>query len=167
MTMATAFCVAALRANNPRSNSALSVEGQEVHTRVTGVWSSFDQSFSLNYHGELVAELELLTAEHSKPGWDGDSAPPVSYATFQNAKDFISTLGTSLPKPELAVEPDDASISFEWHSGYRRVVSVSVGDGERIAIAGLDGVDEWHAALKFDGVSLPEFVTQSIRRITA
>lgn len=166
MTMTAAICAAALRSSNPRSNSALSIEGRELHERVTEVWGAFDKSISLRGpHGELFSELDSLVAEHSTPGWDGDSAPPVSFATLQNAKDFIGALSHSTAKPELAVEPDDAAISFEWHVGYRKVVSVSVGESDRLAVAGLDGVDHWHAVLKFDGANLPPLVAESIQRI--
>ncbi len=158
--------IAALR-SGARTSSATSVEGQFARSQVTEVWDRFEDTISLQSpHSEVLSELEGVVAEHSLPGWDGGEAPAVSFQTFENAKEFIASLPSWAAAPELAVDPDDASISFEWHSGYRRVFSVSIGESGRLACAGLDGTDQWHAALGFTG-QLPAFVSDSIRRITS
>jgi len=150
-----------------RSASAVSAEGQFARAQVTEVLGSLDSAVSLQGpHTALLDELDSLLTEHSTPGWDGHEAPAISYATVQNARDFIRSLPASVPSPELAVDPDDAAISFEWHGGFRKVFSVSVGKSGRLACAGLDGTDRWHAALAFDGERLPEFIEHGIRRAT-
>jgi hypothetical protein len=157
--------VAAVR-SNARSKTATSVEGQFASAQVTQLYDRLDETISLqSAHSDLIAELDNLAAEHSLPGWDGIEAPPVSYTTIAHARLFIDALPAGVPKPELAVDPDNAAISFEWHGGYRRVFSVSIGDSGRLACAGLDGVDQWYAALGFDG-ELPALVSDSIRRVT-
>ncbi len=149
-----------------RSDSACSAEGQFARERVTKVLGGLDNAVSLRApHAALLDELDALSVEHSTPGWDGQEAPPVSYITVQNAKEVIRALPADVPSPELAVDPDDAAISFEWHGGYRKVFSLSVGTSGRLACAGLNGTDRWHAALAFDGERLPALALQSIRQV--
>lgn len=151
-----------------RSGSAFSVEGQFAREQVTKVWDGLDSAVSLRVpHAALLGELDALILEHSNPGWDGQEAPPVSYIIAQNAKGIIRALPADIPSPELAVDPDDAAISFEWHGGYRKVFSFSVGASGRLACAGLNGTDRWHAALAFDGERLPALVLQSVRQVLA
>jgi hypothetical protein len=151
-----------------KPSSAVSAEGQFARAQVTEVWGNLDNSISLQVpHAALFDELDALVAEHSLPGWDGESAPAITYATAQHARDFIKALPASLPAPELAVDPDDAAISFEWHGGFRKVFSVSVGTSGRLACAGLNGTDRWHAALGFDGERMPSLVFEGVRQITS
>lgn len=158
---------AAVAFRGARSGGALSEEGRFVATQVTQLWDRFEETISLQApQSELFADLENLAAEHSLPGWDGNVAPAISYDTLRNAGAFISALPPDLPPPELTVEPSDASIGFEWHGGYRRVFAVSIGDSGRLACSGLDGADQWHAALGFDG-EIPGFVLESVRRVCA
>jgi hypothetical protein len=148
-----------------RTTSAMSAEGKFTTTRITEVWNGFESAFSLQApHANTLSALENLAAEHSLPGWDGAEAPPISYLTLENAKEFASALPASVAAPELAVDPDDAAISFEWHGGYRRVFSVSIGDAGRLSCAGLDGIDQWYAVLRFEGV-IPQLVTDSAIRV--
>ncbi len=167
MTALTMTACVALRAQ-VRRGSAVSAEGEYVRSHVTEVWDNFGRSISMQgAHADLLDQLDALIAEHVNPGWDGNVAPPVSYATAQNARDLIKALPATVSSPELAVEPDDAAISFEWYGGYRKVFAVSVGNSGRLACAGLDGTDQWHAALHFEGETVPTFVLDSIRRVCA
>ncbi len=108
-----------------------------------------------------------LSQEHSHRGWDGAEAPPVSPVALDRAQELIMSLPPSIPNPELAVDPDDGAVSQEWYAGSSRIFSVSVGLSSRIACAGIDGTDSWHGVAHFDGTKAPEFVIQSIERITA
>jgi hypothetical protein len=166
ITAVAMFAAGSMAARALRSGSAFSAEGQFAREQVTKVLDGLDNAVSLQApHAELLGELEALIVEHSNPGWDGQEAPPISYITSQNAKEVIRALPADLPTPELAVDPDDAAISFEWHGGYRKVFSFSVGTSGRLACAGLNGTDRWHAALAFDGERLPALVLQSIRQV--
>jgi len=162
------FATGTMAARALRSGSAFSAEGQFAREQVTKVLYGLDSAVSLQVpHAALLDELDALVAEHSSPGWDGQEAPPVSYFAAQNAKEIIRALPADVPTPELAFDPGDAAISFEWHGGYRKVFSFSVGISGRLACAGLNGTDRWHAALAFDGERLPALVLQSIRQIAA
>lgn len=166
MTAVAMFAAGTLAGRAVRTGSAYSAEGQFARARVTKVWAGLDNSVSFQGpHGALFDELENLIAEHSTPGWDGEAAPSVSFITAQNAREFIRALPASIPAPELAVDPDDAAISFEWHGGYRKVFSISLGNSGRLACAGLNGTDRWHAALAFDGERLPALVLWSIQQV--
>lgn len=116
-------------------------------------------------HEAVLEDLERLVADHGKPGWDGDQAPGVSFAVREFAAEFIRALPETVPAPELAVDPDDGAISFEWRGGYRKVFSVSIGASGRLACAGLRGSDQWHAVLGFDGGRMPDDVVRSIRSV--
>jgi hypothetical protein len=168
MTAVAMFAAGTMAGRVQRSGSAYSAEGQFARAQVTKVWEGLDSAVSLQGpHALLFDELENLIAEHSNPGWDGHEAPPISYQIEQHAREFIRALPTSIPSPELAVDPDDAAISFEWYGGCRKVFSISLGASGRLACAGLNGTDRWHAALAFDGVKLPDLVLQSIRQVAS
>ena len=166
---ATIVMTAAAVALRPSRNAgaAVSVEGQFARSQVTQIWNKFEETISFQPpQSGLLSELENMASEHSLPGWDGNEAPAISYTALENARQFICALPSTMPPPELAVDPDDAAISFEWYGGHRSVFSVSVNESDRIACAGIDGVDQWYAALRFEG-SLPALVTESVRRVTA
>lgn len=164
ITAAAMIAASSMAGRALRSGSAYSVEGQFTRAQVTKVWDALDNTVSLQTpHAGLLDELEALVVEHSVPGWDGQEAPSISYVTAQNAREFIKSLPASVSAPELAVDPDDAAISFEWHGGFRKVFSVSIGMSGRLACAGLNGTDRWHAALAFDGERLPVLVLEGIR----
>lgn len=168
MTAAVAFAAGGMAGRMQRTTPAFSAEGRFARAQVTKVYDGLDNAFSLQGpHAGLFDTLENLIAEHSTPGWDGQEAPAISYLIAQNAREFIRALPASIPAPELAVDPDDGAISFEWHGGFRKVFSISIGASGRLACAGLNGTDRWHAALAFDGERVPELALQSIRKIVA
>lgn len=150
----------------PRNTEAVSAEAGFATSQATAAWERFEETFSLQPpHSDLISELDSVAAEHSLPGWDGGVAPPVSFATVKNAREFIRALPSGIESPEIAVDPDDAAVSFEWRGGYRQVFSVSIGDTGRLACAGLDGTDQWHAALAFEE-AVPVLVLDGILRAT-
>ena len=164
MTAVAMFAADSLASRAVRTGSAYSAEGQFARSQVTKVWAGLDSSVSLQApHAALFDELEALVVEHSTPGWDGQEAPSISFITALNAREFIKALPSSISSPELAVDPDDAAISFEWHGGFRKVFSVSIGVSGRLACAGLNGTDRWHGALAFNGERLPALVLEGIR----
>jgi hypothetical protein len=127
-----------------------------------------DKSLSMiGPRGAALSDLMDLKGEHSYRGWDGAEAPPVSSVALNRARELIMSLPSSIPNPELAVDPDDGAVSLEWYAGPSRIFSVSVGLSLRMACAGIDGTDSWHGVAGFDGTKAPDFVIQSIQRIIA
>src|SRR5687767_12496922 len=77
----------------PRQAAAVSAEAVFASSQATAAWERFEETFSLQSpHSDLISELDSIAAAHSLPGWDGDVAPPVSFATVENAREFIRAL---------------------------------------------------------------------------
>ncbi len=159
--------LAALRPKMFQS-SALSAEGRAVARQTAEIYRHGEASWSL--FGPLTEAQRALretATEASSSGWDGAVAPPVPAEALAQAEAFLAALPHGLPMPEFSVEPDDGSLSLEWHAGYRRVFSVSVGRSMRLPYAGLDGTDKWHGVAQFDGIVIPQRIVESIRQIRA
>ena len=138
------------------SSSGVSPEAQKVGSIACATFRHGEESFALN--GELITAFETLdnvVEESSECGWDGQAAPPVPLMAQIQARNFLRALPPGFPAPEFAIEPDDGSISMEWHKSYRRVFSVSIGKTNRLAFAGLNGGDKWNGVSSFDGASIP------------
>jgi hypothetical protein len=114
---------------------------------------------------EALEELKFLAYECSEEGWDGNGASPINDAAFQAAKQFIRALPAGFPMPEFSCEPD-GMISLDWLSGKNRILSLSVGNQNRIAFAWLDGVDKGHAVAGFNGLEISKRILDEITRIT-
>jgi hypothetical protein len=127
-----------------------------------------DRSLSiLGPRGAVLSELMDLQHEHSRCGWDGAEAPPISTMALNQAREIILALPASIPNPELAVDPDDGAVSLEWYGGPARIFSISASGAPRMACAGIDGTDSWHGVARFDGTKVPDFVLQGIQRVLA
>jgi hypothetical protein len=102
--------------------------------------------------------------ECNAPGWNGSAARAVSNQTFENARRFLSILPSSVPVPDVMAEPD-GEIAFEWRAANKSVFSVSVGEADTIAFAGLFGYgSKQHGTEPFDD-TIPPVVLNAIRRV--
>jgi hypothetical protein len=109
-------------------------------------------------------QLQALASECGEPGWDGDDALPLTHVAVANAIAFMKALPEGVPLPEFAPEPD-GSISLDWISSRCRLFSLSVGIGDRLSYAWLDGTDKGHAVARFDGKSVPPRILEGIKSI--
>ena len=114
------------------------------------------------YWGAIGA-LEVAYKEASRENWDGYGASPVSGASYDRAKRFLRTLPSTLPPPEVAIDPD-GEISFEWRGGSRQVFSVSVGPRGELNYAGLFGTSKAHGVEYLED-KLPETIVDNLRRL--
>ncbi len=114
----------------------------------------------------MVIERDLwaLANECGEPGWDGNDALPLNRLAVFNAVAFIRALPEEVPLPEFAPEPD-GSISLDWISSRNRLFSISVGTGDRLPYAWLDGTDKGHAVARFDGKNIPPRILEGIKSI--
>lgn len=112
----------------------------------------------------VIGQVWALVNECSVAGWDGGAAEPVDRLAAFKAADVIRALPAHVPLPEVAPEPDGA-ISLDWIRSRRRVFSLTVGSGDRLAFAWLDGSDRGHAVVRFDGEVIPSRVLQGIDEI--
>lgn len=109
-----------------------------------------------------ISALTALVQEHSQPGWNGEGARPLSQVAAARAEAFVRALPDDLVKPELAAEPD-GSISLDWIASRTGIVSVSVGETNRLAVAWLHGTDHGHTVLPFDGERIPALILEKVR----
>jgi hypothetical protein len=113
-----------------------------------------------------LSDLAKLGTECANPGWDGDDAAPIDPDAIILARRFILAMPYGIPVPEFAPEPD-GKISLDWGDSRNRVFSLTVGHGNRLAYAFLDGGDTGHATVQFDGRVIPLRVLNEIKAATS
>lgn len=95
-------------------------------------------------------------------GWDGSGARAVSRLAVHRAIELLSALPVDAPLPEVCPEADGA-ISLDWISSRDWMLSASVADGERIAVAWVTGREHGHDVVRFDGETVPARLLARIR----
>lgn len=147
------------------AGSAISIEAQAVQQAAGAVVKSVESSQAL-FGGKAVAisQLWLVANECAEPGWDGESAFPIDRMAVYNAVAFIRAMPDRMPLPEFAPEPD-GSISLDWIQSRTRLFSLSVGAGNRLAYAWLDGTDKGHAVARFEDGRIPKRILEGIKGI--
>jgi hypothetical protein len=147
------------------ASSALSREADDVYKAARDVLNSAERSEVLfGDKAEALSDLARLGTECADPGWDGDDAAPIDPITLFLTKRFILALPYGIPMPEFAAEPD-GKISLDWSQSRSRQFSLTIGHGDRLAFAWMDGADKGHAIAQFDGVNIPSLVLDQIRRL--
>lgn len=127
---------------------------------------AFTHSFSLGERfRQAVAALMEAYEEASSKGWDGYGSRAADPFSYIHALSLLSALPTTIPVPEVGVDPD-GEIEFEWYLGPRWVVTVGVGRTGTLRYAGLFGKNKTHGVEQFvEG--LPEAFAQNLRRLLA
>ena len=120
-----------------------------------------DRAASLDGKSAAISKLRSLASECAQEGWDGDQAAAIHPAAVINTERLLRALPQSVPLPELAPEPD-GSLSLDWIQSKTRLFSLSVGAGNRLAYAWLDGTDKGHGVASFDGERIPQRVLEGI-----
>ena len=113
---------------------------------------------------KAVSRLWNLVDECAEPGWDGNGAEPISRAAAERAVEFVRALPEDIEMPEFAPEPDGC-ISLDWIRAKSKLISLSIGAGEKIAYAWLDGSDRGHAVAAFDGHDVPWRILEEVKGI--
>ena len=149
-----------------RPGSAISAEAQAVQKAANNVVDSVERSQALfGDKAAAISQVWALANECGEPGWDGDGALPLDYLAVFKAIAFIRAVPAGVPLPEFAPEPD-GSISLDWIASRNRLFSLSVGAGDRLPYAWLDGTDKGHAVARFDGESVPPRILEGIKAIS-
>jgi hypothetical protein len=145
-----------------RSGSAVSSEAMAVRQAVGKVANSAERSHALfGAKAKAISQIWALANECSEPGWDGESANPLTPRTAGLAVEFIRALPDGLALPEFAPEPD-GSIALDWIHSRNRLFSLSIGTSNRLAYAWLDGADKGHAVARFDENHIPARILEGI-----
>ena len=113
---------------------------------------------------DALTSLAAVNEEACVDNWDSYGAKPLSGAAATEAKRFLQMWPSSLPFPEIAAEPD-GDIALEWIEARRLMFSLSISGNNRIAYAGVFGVNETHGTEYFGDV-IPRIVLDSVRRVT-
>lgn len=138
-----------------RSSSAVSEEANFIRANTASIVLGFENSRALfGRKNDLLDQLAELSHEYSEPDWDGEGAAAVSASTVFRAELFIRSLPESLQAPELSAEPDGA-IALEWMPSRYKTFSISIGEGNRIAYAWVDGTDRGHAVARLNEGEIP------------
>ena len=149
-----------------RLGSAISAEAQAVQRAATSVVDSVERSQALfGDKATAISQVWALANECGELSWDGDDALPLDHMAVFKAVAFIRALPEGVPLPEFAPEPD-GSVSLDWISSRNRLFSLSVGSGDRLPYAWLDGTDKGHAVARFDGESVPLRIMEGIKAIS-
>jgi hypothetical protein len=110
-------------------------------------------------------ELCEVADECTSPNWDGYDAAPVSDETYRSACRFLEALPVGTPAPSVGAEPD-GHLTFEWHRGPRRTLSVSVDPEDELHFAALIGHTKDYGTQPFFG-EIPERIFRLIQRVSA
>jgi len=96
-------------------------------------------SMSLRSAAETaLADLEKLRTDASAEGWDGYGACHIHGDAYYQARIFIQALPTTVPAPEISVDPD-GEVAVDWLFGKGLRLSVSIGKRGRLTFASVLG----------------------------
>lgn len=151
-----------------RSGSAISAEAHAVQKKIANiVVDSVERSHALfGDKANAISQMWSLANECGAPDWDGNGALPLDHLAVSQAVAFIRALPKDVPLPEFAPDPD-GSISLDWIASRNRHFSLSVGTGDRLPYAWLDGTDKGHAVARFDGEIIPSRILEGIKAISS
>jgi len=111
-----------------------------------------------------IHQLWTVARDCAKQGWDGEEARAIAPKSVLTAEAFIQALPEDILLPEFAPEPDGC-ISLDWIQSRDRMFALSIGTGQRLAYAWLDGLDKGHAVALFNGTVIPRRILIGIREI--
>jgi len=148
-----------------RNGSAVSAESHVARETAFSVLGLAERSHALfGVKSAAIASLYEMSRECGVEDWDGDGAYAINSNAVSNAVDFLRALPAGLRLPECGTEPD-GSVCFEWTFSRHRRFMVSVGKGNRLAYAWIDGTDRGHAVARFDGYHIPDRILQGLESL--
>lgn len=149
---------------SPHTDRGVSDEATTMNSRFRDVIRELLSSITLGgCYFETLGALEDAFVESSSENWDSYGAMAVSPITYSHARRLLLALPTTLPVPDIAVEPD-GEFAFEWFRGLRRVFSVSVGRDNELTYAGLFGRSKVHGTEYFAD-ELPKPIIENLVRL--
>lgn len=104
--------------------------------------------------GRFDEAMSALYAAVSESVVDDEQAAVPSGA-IQNALSTLRAFPSTLPFPEIGIDPDGA-ISLDWILTRSRMFSISVSESDRLAYAWLNGTDRGHGVVRLVGGQLPK-----------
>jgi len=146
-------------------DSAVSGASRVAREAVAAVMRSVETSQALfGRKAAAISDVWALVNECAEPDWDSAGAEPVGRLAAFRAVDVIRALPPAVSLPEVGGEPD-GSVSLDWIVSRNQLFSLSVGVGDRLAYAWLDGSNRGHGVDRFDGATIPARILQGVREI--
>lgn len=141
------------------SDSASEIWRDTEHIRYYLVGSiTFGEHIAKAVEGLIIAK-----EEHSIDNWDGYGAKAINIDSYEYALNFALSLPSSIPVPEVYVNPD-GYVTFEWYEAKRKVFTVSVGNRNELAYAGLYGASKTYG-VEYMYEEIPENIIRNINRV--
>jgi hypothetical protein len=111
------------------------------------------------------SDLARLFSDTRQAGWDEYDARPINVETYRIAIRFLSALPTTLPSPDVGLDPD-GEINFQWMQERGRVFTISANANGRLSYAGIFGEGQTsHGTEVFDD-TIPSAIIQLVKRAT-
>lgn len=107
-------------------------------------------------------ELLQLGCECQSENWDGYGAAPVHRTALINAYRFLESLPL-LNFPSISADPD-GDVAFEWYSGPRRTLTVSINSEGDLHYSALIGQSKSLGTEPFVG-EIPNVIAALIQRV--
>jgi hypothetical protein len=159
-------CVNSRLAFGQLASSAKSETGRYISQVSKHVHEQFQLSVSLGLRSSGVFDALCSVFEESNtPGWDGDSAEPISHETYLNAYRFLEALPPGIQIPSVGVEPD-GHMTLEWHKGPRQTISISVSPDGFLYFSALMGLRKTNGSEPFFG-DVPKIILDLIGKVYA
>ena len=100
----------------------------------------------------------------TEEGWRiSDDEMAISREVRDTAIRFVEALPLGFPQPSVSAEPD-GHVNLEWYRSPRRVISVSVGQADRLHWAALIGSESPRGSVRFID-RVPESILRYIARV--
>jgi len=145
-------------------NVGVSDSASEIWRDTENIRNYFAGSITFGEHLAKVLEgLLKAREEHSVDNWDGYGAKAINIGSYNYALSFSLSLPPSFPVPEIYVNPD-GYVTFEWYEGKRKVFSISIGNRNELAYAGLYGGSKIYG-VEYMYEEIPENIIRNISRL--
>ena len=153
---------------SPNAGQGVSSEADYLQEILKEVRTEVFQNVALGEpRQEALSALWNAYLECSTDNWDGYGAKAATLRAYREAKRFIESLPTSVPIPEISVDPD-GEFTFEWYAGPRNIFSVSVSHNSELTYAGLFSHGKTHGVEYFGEYfsdELSESILTNLRRL--
>lgn len=136
-----------------------------VERAASAGWRKLNESHAFGIESTIRHELGTVWDECRQADWDGFGALPVTEDTLRNAYLFLESLPWGFPAPSVGAE-SDGQLTFEWHRGPWRTLSISVTPDGDLHYAALVGPNRIYGTEAFFG-EVPEAILDIVRRIYA
>jgi hypothetical protein len=145
------------------TDGGVSTEAKTLREKIDDVRDEMYETETLGKgHRDTIDALMESYLECCSDDWDGYGAKAVTEGDLATALRFLDALPSTIPPPEVSVDPD-GEFAFDWYNG-SNVLSISVGQLGRISYAAHFGKRRAHGTEYFSD-ELPAGITQNLARL--